>query len=91
MSFYCNGRKGVCPNPDDCTHDCEYYDGSCGEHFTSNGDRIRAMDDEDLAWVLMDFRIDAFAQSSGNQNALPNTQEKICEWLQQPVEVEDDL
>lgn len=61
-----------------------------GEAPKTNGDRIRAMDDENLAWLLMDFRIDAFAQSSGNQNALPNTQKKIREWLQQPAEVDDD-
>ena len=45
------------------------------------GDLIRAMDDEDLAWVLMEFRIDAIAKAQGDEPALPDSQEEIVEWL----------
>ena len=47
------------------------------------GDLIRAMDDEDLAWVLMEFRFDAICKANGVEPALPDTQKKIVEWLRQ--------
>lgn len=46
-------------------------------------ERIREMDVDDLAWVLMEFRIDAFAKSKGDECALPDTKAKIAEWLQE--------
>lgn len=47
------------------------------------GDLIRAMDDENLAWVLMEFRIDAIAKAHGDEPALPDSQAEIVEWLRQ--------
>lgn len=62
----------------------------CGKCYSppTNADRIRAMCDEELAWVLMEFRFDALAKANGSEPALPNTQKKICKWLKQPAEGE---
>ena len=52
----------------------------------TNADRIRAMSDEELAWMFMEFRVDAYATAKGNEGGLPNTQNGILIWLQQPAE-----
>ena len=52
----------------------------------TNADRIRAMTDEEMAWVLFEFRFDGYGKASGNESGLPDTQKGICEWLQQPAE-----
>ena len=52
----------------------------------TNADRIRAMSDADLAWMFMEFRVDAYAVAEGNKGGLPNTQNDILIWLQQPAE-----
>ena len=49
----------------------------------TRGDRIRAMSDEELAWELMEWRIDAHAKTVGDEGCLPDTQKSICEWLKQ--------
>lgn len=54
--------------------------------YLSNADRIRAMSDADLAWMFMEFRVDAYAVAEGNEGCLPNTQNGILIWLQQPAE-----
>lgn len=54
----------------------------------TNADRIRAMSDEELAWVLMEYRFDALSKANGSEPALPNTQANILKWLQQPAEDE---
>ena len=61
----------------------------CYEHEEkpTNADRIRAMDDAELAWELMEFRFDGYCKAKGHQTALPDTQQKILEWLKQPVGV----
>ena len=51
----------------------------------TRGDRIRAMSDEELAWELMEWRIDVYAKTVGDECALPDTQKSICEWLKQTV------
>ena len=98
MGFYCNGRKGVCPNPDVCVDDCEFCDGSGGEYFTSNGDRIRAMTDEKLAeWLVGKtfYRESAWSEPSylnlltGRSATREAAVSGTKEWLQQPAEVED--
>ena len=52
----------------------------------TNADRIRSMSDEELAWELMTWRIEAHAKAMGDESALPDTQQKILNWLQQPME-----
>lgn len=47
----------------------------------TNSDYIRNMTDEDLAWVLMEFRFDAICKANGGEAALPDTQQTILEWL----------
>lgn len=47
----------------------------------TNGERIRNMTNEELAWVLMEFRVDACCKASGGEAGLPDTQKAICEWL----------
>ena len=54
----------------------------------TNGDRIRAMSDEELAWELMTWRIETEAKHHGVESNYPNTQKSILEWLKQPAEVE---
>ena len=50
----------------------------------TNGDRIRNMTNDDLAWELMEFRVDAFAATLGDERGLPNTKKAIREWLDAP-------
>lgn len=54
------------------------------------GDKIRAMDDDDLAWVMQEFRVDAFAKGRGDQpcSYLPDSKKGIVDWLKDLVEVE---
>lgn len=54
----------------------------------TNADRIRTMRDADLAWMFMEFRVDAYATAKGNEGCLPNTHNGILIWLQQPAEGE---
>ena len=50
----------------------------------TNGDRIRNMTNDDLAWALMEFRIDAHAAAIGDECGLPSTKRAIREWLDAP-------
>ena len=73
--FYCNGKKDFCEDHDRCSENCRYLDFSGGEYrevTMTNGDRIRAMSDEELAEFLIDLADD------GNL--------RIRDWLQQPAE-----
>lgn len=51
----------------------------------TNAERIRAMSDEELAWVFMEFRVSCYAKSIGDEGSFPDTYHGILEWLQQPV------
>lgn len=51
----------------------------------TNGDRIRAMSDEELAWELMTWRLDAVARNHGIEGVYPDTQKEILKWLHQPA------
>lgn len=51
----------------------------------TNADKIRAMSDEELAWELMTWRLDAVARNHGVEGVYPDTQKEILKWLQQPV------
>lgn len=50
----------------------------------TNGDRIREMPDEELAWELMIWRCEAVARHHGVESELPDTQQAILEWIKQP-------
>jgi hypothetical protein len=54
----------------------------------TNGDRIRSMSDEVLAWELMMWRFDAFGKATGNQSNLPDSQKTILAYLKQPMKEE---
>ena len=77
----------ICPmqvgyKVDECNHkDCPWRT----EPIT-NADRIRAMNDEELAWELMLWRCEAVARHHGISSVYPDTQKTILEWLQQPAE-----
>ena len=60
-----------------------------GKKPMTNGDEIRAMTDEELAWELMMWRFDAFGKAEGNQSTLPDSQKAILEYLKQPVEAKE--
>lgn len=56
----------------------------CGKKNTkTNGERIRTMDNENLAWLLMEFRFDSVCKAAGGEAALPDTQAAIVKWLGQ--------
>ena len=52
----------------------------------TNGDKIRAMSDEELAWELMVWRCEAVSKHHGVESKYPDTQQTIFKWLQQPAE-----
>ena len=52
----------------------------------TNGDKIRAMSDEELAWELMVWRCEAVSKHHGVESEYPDTQQTILKWLQQPAE-----
>lgn len=51
----------------------------------TNADRIRAISDEELAWELMTWRLDAVARNHGIEGVYPDTQKEILKWLQSPT------
>ena len=76
-----------------CDHNWNGWE-TCGnwiqkpEKPPTNADRIRAMNDEELAWELMTWRCEAVAKFHGIEGIYPDTQKTILDWLQQPVEEE---
>ena len=87
MAFYCNGKKDICDCDILCT-DCQHFDNTGGKKWQTNADRIRAMSDEELAWELMTWRIEAAAKYHGVSSDYPNTKGAILDWLKQPAEGE---
>lgn len=86
-----------CPAYAKCTvtyrgSDCAALRGTYGldsdPEIITNADRIRAMNDEELAWELMTWRCEAVAKFHGIEGIYPDTQKTILDWLQQPVEEE---
>ena len=63
-----------------------YTDGHIKGQMVPRGDLIRTMDDEELAWELMEFRFDAVCKANGGEAGLPDSQSKCVEWLRQMVE-----
>lgn len=60
------------------------------ERYTmTNGDRIRAMSDEELGKLLFDFGYEAFRYAlKPNLKPIADTQAGWLDWLKQPVEGE---
>lgn len=54
----------------------------------TNADRIRSMNDEELAWELMLWRCEAVARHHGISSEYPDTQKTILDWLQHPAKGE---
>ena len=104
MSFYCNGMKGICTEMKTtryCPMDCKFSDGTGGHHVDTNGDRIRAMTDEELAdWFIMRDAIrkidrDVFITGYSTPESIlsrVNALTRIAwlNWLKQPAEVAND-
>ena len=68
---------------EECNHtDCPYR-----TEPVTNADKIRAMSDDELAWVLLEYRFDACCKAHGGEAGLPDSQSKIVEWLKQPAEI----
>ena len=94
MSIKClmNGLEVNYP----CSPSCALF-GDCVTAFESqkkanvrtNADRIRSMNDEELAWYLMLWRCEAVAKHHGIESEYPDTQKTILKWLQQPAEEDD--
>lgn len=79
MAFYCNGKKGMCDVSMLCK-DCGYFDNSGGKRTVTNGDRIRAMDDEGLRKFICDIATCESCRFSASWGCA------LGEWLQQPAE-----
>ena len=81
----CTGKR--CPmqygyKVDECNQtDCPYR-----TEPVTNADKIRAMNDEELAWYLMLWRCEAVAKHNGVSSEYTDTQKNILNWLQQPAE-----
>lgn len=54
----------------------------------TNFERIKSSVD-DMAWELMEFRVDAYAAAQGCEAGLPRTKNDIAEWLMQESLVEE--
>ena len=71
---------------EDICHTCH----GSGRKPQTNADRIRAMNDEELAWELMTWRIETCARLNGAESPYPYTQKSILDWLKQPVKDGED-
>lgn len=68
--------------------ECDYKDCPYRTEPMTNADRIRSMNDEELAWELMLWRCEAVARHHGISSEYPDTQKTILDWLQQPAKGE---
>ena len=79
-----------CTHPRPCYDDGKcHYKGECGHKAPlTNADRIRAMNDEELAEFIKHIKVRAvFCKAVKNNDAF----EELCsaEWLQKPAEEDD--
>lgn len=98
MFFYCNNKKGYCDDPLDCDNCDVWVHGKGGKFVPTNGDRIRAMSDEELAklfWSIIHERELLIIEKLNEQGIeaslfeAPNASVKAhMEWLKQPAEEE---
>ena len=81
--------RHLCGSIDDATFtdhgECAAFNKSVEDKPMTNGDRIRAMSDDELAWELMTWRCEAVARHHGLESQYPDTQQTILSWLQQPM------
>ena len=88
MPFFCYNKKDYCDHSENCDNCDVWVFGKGGKEVPTNADRIRAMSDEELAWELMTWRIEAAAKYHGVSSDYPKTKGMILEWLKQPAEGE---
>ena len=55
------------------------------EKIKTEGDLVRSMRDEDLAWELFGWRMDGYLKGIGEESLLPDTQKTICAYLKRPL------
>ena len=88
-------RDGVTAITDTCTK-CHYVDKGalCVQPSNwkpmsqTNADRIRAMSDEQLAKLFMDFAVKCYDDCGVSAEII--TTDYVMQWLQQPAEVKDN-
>ena len=90
MAFYCNGKKGIC-DLDVCPDGCEFFDDSGGYEIKekkpmTNGDRIRAMSDEELV-KFFEKNVDCCGCMLYGDCTGP-CPENWLNWLKQPAEAD---
>ena len=78
-------KNGTCTEDSEPGYVSPCVMGPCSKETPSNADSIRAMRDEELAWVFMEFRVSCYAKSIGDEGSFPDTYHGILQWLQQPV------
>lgn len=92
--LFCYGKQDYCEK-DTCTGDCEFHDGSGSEYrkIETNADRIRAMNDEQLADFMnkeQDYckNWPKCMELLDHNELIPDNWCKKCllAWLQKPVE-----
>lgn len=97
--MFCKGKNGHC-NLKDCTidgHLCEYFNGA--GVIKTNADRIRAMNDEELAKCIFEIGFDCHLCSeherlsdnpfSRHEKCDEKCTEHCFDWLQQPAEEDE--
>jgi hypothetical protein len=77
---YCKLKKGIC----DTHYPCKV----CPHSKITNADRIRAMSDEELAFLLIQYRDDwgDYCTHKGCYATQKEAIEAETEWLKQPTE-----
>jgi hypothetical protein len=94
MAFYCYGKKDICECDTLCA-DCQHYDNTGGKKVQTNGDRIRAMSDNELAKFLADRFANESVQRLCEDYTVTATQIEVIrntlyccwmDWLKQPAE-----
>lgn len=94
MSFYCNGKKGICDkiknSHEFCPLGCEFGDGTGGydipDEPMTNGDRIRAMSDEELGSWLCSIMADCDEKCPG-RNWCKFGHKGTIAWLKEPTSI----
>lgn len=98
MLFFCYNKKDYCANPANCDNCDVFVFGKGGKVVSSNADRIRAMNDEELAKFLECFGLCHHCTEHHRLGDLRIYADEKCdemckyhclEWLQQPAEVDN--
>lgn len=98
LRLYCHGKKDFCDDPHCCNERCEFYDGSGSEYIEqqteeepakvqTNGDRIRAMSDEELADFLNTVNVcDTRTNEECRIMFCASCRDCVLDWIRQPYE-----